>query len=402
MQNAIAPVAPTTPTPPVESKPSPRAPASHAFATLLKQSQNAPPAPAKAAPVAPAKADGGVDGNVTSTTTRAATKAVLTADARRAEDARSDAGRVEARSTDRHTDDSDAATPREGKDNASSTGDGTTTGTGVPPTHGLVAQHRLAAAPPESASADKAGRATVASAMNVAERADSDAATTSATSFGGGLAPHGPAVDAREDDPPSRAHPGTGTADKIAFASAETPPGRTTPFAPSALRTEAATRAAPAPASEATRAGPTASVDATVTTPVASPDFTQAFAVQVSVLVQDGVQRAELHLNPVEMGPVSVHIVVDGTQARIDFGADALATRQAIEAGLPELASALRDAGMTLQGGGVSQHARDPNAESRSGDAPAGRLMPGRDDELRAAPALRRHTVAAGGVDLYA
>ena len=53
------------------------------------------------------------------------------------------------------------------------------------------------------------------------------------------------------------------------------------------------------------------------------------------------------------MGPVSVQIVMDGTQARIDFGADLAATRHTIEAGLPELASALRDAGFTLVGGGV-------------------------------------------------
>ena len=137
-------------------------------------------------------------------------------------------------------------------------------------------------------------------------------------------------------------------------------------------------------------------------TPLASPDFAQAFAVQVSVLVQDGVQRAELHLNPAEMGPVSVQIVVDGSAGRIDFGADALATRQAIEAGLPELASALRDAGMTLQGGGVSQHARDPNPDPKSGAASASSRGPWRNDDLRLAPVVRQHIVAAGGVDLYA
>ena len=69
------------------------------------------------------------------------------------------------------------------------------------------------------------------------------------------------------------------------------------------------------------------------------------------------MQQAELHLNPAEMGPVSIHISLDGTAARVDFGADVAATREAIERGLPELASALRDAGFTLAGGGVSQHA---------------------------------------------
>ena len=109
----------------------------------------------------------------------------------------------------------------------------------------------------------------------------------------------------------------------------------------------------------------TARQDATafgLATPVDAPDFAAALGVQVSVLVHDGVQQAELHLNPAETGPVSIHISLDGTAARVDFGADVAATRAAIERGLPELASALRDAGFTLAGGGVSQH-----AGSRSG-----------------------------------
>jgi flagellar hook-length control protein FliK len=119
------------------------------------------------------------------------------------------------------------------------------------------------------------------------------------------------------------------------------------------------------------------------------------------------VQQAELHLNPADMGPVSVQIVMDGTQARIDFGADMAATRQAIEAGLPELASALRDAGFTLAGGGVSQHSsgrgdaggsgpRDGGSESRG----SSRRVP--DDTVARVGTAARRIVTAGGLDLYA
>ena len=144
-----------------------------------------------------------------------------------------------------------------------------------------------------------------------------------------------------------------------------------------------------------------APVDVRLATPVASPDFAPALGAQISVLASNGVQRAELHLNPAEMGPVSVQIVVDGGQARVEFGADFAATRQAIENGLPELASALRDAGLTLTGGGVSQHARgrgDRGAESGSN--------PGRNARTGAEPepvaSVRPRSVALGGVDLYA
>ena len=115
---------------------------------------------------------------------------------------------------------------------------------------------------------------------------------------------------------------------------------------------------------------------------------------------------AELHLNPADMGPVSVQIVMDGTQARVDFGADVAATRQAIEAGLPELASALADAGFTLAGGGVSQHAggrgSGSNADSRSPEGRRTRALAADDDTQQRITAAARRVVARGGIDLFA
>ncbi|MFL6664224.1 MAG: flagellar hook-length control protein FliK, partial [Rhizobacter sp.] len=140
-----------------------------------------------------------------------------------------------------------------------------------------------------------------------------------------------------------------------------------------------------------------------VPTPLAAPEFAQGFGVEVSLLARDGVQQAELHLNPAEMGPVSVHIVLDGSQARVDFGADVAATRRVIEAGLPELAGALRDAGLTLAGGGVSEHSRGRQEaqHQRPGPAAIGNGSD-RSGEDRVVEPVRRRVVAAGGVDLYA
>jgi flagellar hook-length control protein FliK len=145
----------------------------------------------------------------------------------------------------------------------------------------------------------------------------------------------------------------------------------------------------------------------TFATPIDAPDFAATLGVQVSVLAQDGVQHAELHLNPAEMGPVSIHIALEGSAARVDFGADVAATREAIERGLPELASALRDAGFTLAGGGVSSHAGPrSNGGDEAADAPGSRARIGSPSgAAAAAPAAIsravRH-VAAGGIDLYA
>jgi flagellar hook-length control protein FliK len=94
-----------------------------------------------------------------------------------------------------------------------------------------------------------------------------------------------------------------------------------------------------------------------------SPGFAPALATQVRWWAHDGVQQAQLTLNPPEMGPVAVKIVVlDGREARIDFSADLAATRVAIEAALPVLAAALDESGLRLSGGGVHDGAAQRQA----------------------------------------
>jgi flagellar hook-length control protein FliK len=147
---------------------------------------------------------------------------------------------------------------------------------------------------------------------------------------------------------------------------------------------------------------PGAGAAPTLPTPVHSPEFATAFGMQVSVLAKNGVQQAELHLNPAEMGPVSIQITLDGTQARVDFGADMAATRHAIEAGLPELASALRDAGFTLAGGGVAQHSASNGGDADANRGPASSASAQPVPSADAATQRLTRRVAAGGVDTYA
>jgi flagellar hook-length control protein FliK len=166
--------------------------------------------------------------------------------------------------------------------------------------------------------------------------------------------------------------------------------------------------ASSAPAAGSVSQDAASTSNAHVRAAVGSPEFPQELGVQLSVLARDGIQKAELHLNPAEMGPVSVQIVMDGTQARVDFGADVAATRHAIEAGLPELASALRDAGFTLAGGGVSQHAGGrqgsdgSDGERARRDGGATRSGVGTVDGGDSTSRVVRTRVSAGGVDLYA
>jgi flagellar hook-length control protein FliK len=104
-----------------------------------------------------------------------------------------------------------------------------------------------------------------------------------------------------------------------------------------------------------------------------SPAFAPALGAQVRMLLRDGIGEAQLELNPVEMGPVSVHIALDGQQARVEFGADLAATRAALQDSLPALAAALQDSGITLTGGGVSER----QAGGGSGGSSGGHGAPG-------------------------
>lgn len=158
-----------------------------------------------------------------------------------------------------------------------------------------------------------------------------------------------------------------------------------------------------APTHGASRSGDVAApVAVQVPTPATSPEFTKELGLQVSVLAKDGIQQAELHLNPAEMGPISIQIAIDGSQAQVNFGADSAATRQIIESGLPELAASLREAGFTLSGGGVHSQARgrEQGEGGRDGDGSGPRAIGGVETDVTPRRVVSR--VSAGGVDLYA
>ena len=172
--------------------------------------------------------------------------------------------------------------------------------------------------------------------------------------------------------------------------------------APAAAQTAAALPVASPPAllggSDPMRA-PTLPLDVALPVPVGSAHFREALNVQVSVLARDGVHHAELHLNPADMGPLSVQITLDGQQAQVHFGSDSALTRQIVETGLPSLAAALRDAGLTLSGGGVSQHAHGQRQVARQSPSRPEDGPPASEPELHSVRTLRLPT---GRLDTYA
>ena len=106
--------------------------------------------------------------------------------------------------------------------------------------------------------------------------------------------------------------------------------------------------------------------------PFGSPAWEDAFSSRVVWMARGGVQSAEIRLNPQELGPIEVKMVVTndpGAQATasIQFSATQAATREAIESALPRLREMLLDSGIAL--GNTTVDARTAGNTHGSGDS---------------------------------
>jgi flagellar hook-length control protein FliK len=135
-------------------------------------------------------------------------------------------------------------------------------------------------------------------------------------------------------------------------------------------------------------------------------EFAPALGAQLNVFLREGVQHARLHLNPAELGPLTVQIQLDGAAAQVRLAAEHPLTRQALEQAMPTLASTLRDSGLTLTGGGVFEQPANPQPQPDGRSSPGTRTtLPreGPDAAVHADGAPLRATVARRGVvDLVA
>jgi flagellar hook-length control protein FliK len=216
---------------------------------------------------------------------------------------------------------------------------------------------------PVAAAADKAvgadGKATKSAAPSLAREAAAAALEASRATLSG-PSPSGVAGSA--------ATSGTAAASEaLQAAKASAPRPGTGENGPSqVVLNHLATGAASASATVAASASPQATAaaavaDAFIAQDVRRPEFVPVFSARIATLVQEGIEQARVHLNPVDMGPVSLQLSLDGLQVRVDMTAEVAATRQVLEQALPSLAGALREAGFTLSGGGVAPPAEAAN-----------------------------------------
>ncbi|MEP5053070.1 MAG: flagellar hook-length control protein FliK [Alloalcanivorax venustensis] len=146
----------------------------------------------------------------------------------------------------------------------------------------------------------------------------------------------------------------------------------------------------------------------TLQAPVASAPWQQQLGQQMVGLAQRGDQHMELHLNPRELGPLSVSLKLDDQGAQAHFFSSHSTVRGAVEQAIPQLREALAEQGIALGEAMVGEH--------RQGFAGNGDGQPGQrgaapaSDGLAGEPAASEESVPVsriiggdnGGVDLYA
>jgi len=146
----------------------------------------------------------------------------------------------------------------------------------------------------------------------------------------------------------------------------------------------------------------------TLQAPVASTPWQQQLGQQLVGLAQRGDQHMELHLNPRELGPLSVSLKLDDQGAQAHFFSHHATVRGAVEQAIPQLREALAEQGIALGEAMVGEHRQgfagngDGQPGGRDGAAGgglAGEPVGGVEESV---PVSRIIGGDTGGVDLYA
>ena len=136
-------------------------------------------------------------------------------------------------------------------------------------------------------------------------------------------------------------------------------------------------------------------------TPLGSPGWTQEVGGRLQVLVERGNPRAEIRLNPPELGSIEVRVQSDNERTSVTFFAQNATTREALESALPRLREMFGDSGLQLADANVSQQQNmgsDGRSEGESGGGYMGDADTLADQEVVAQSVTQ---TANGLVDTY-
>ncbi|MDX8379447.1 MAG: flagellar hook-length control protein FliK [Gallionella sp.] len=107
---------------------------------------------------------------------------------------------------------------------------------------------------------------------------------------------------------------------------------------------------------------PSSTPTGTLATPLNHSAWPTEFSQKINWMTNKQIQIAELHINPPDLGPMSVVLTIKDNQATALFTSQHSAVRDAIQNALPQLRDSMADNGIMLGNATVSDHpARDNN-----------------------------------------
>ncbi len=115
--------------------------------------------------------------------------------------------------------------------------------------------------------------------------------------------------------------------------------------------------------------------------------FASALGQRLMSLVQQGAQDARLHVHPEHLGPIHVHLRLDGNAADVTFSSPHAPVRDALQQSLPRLRDLLGDVGLNLQNAAVHDQ-QAQTSQQHQGGRPGIRPLSAVDEVLEEDPAV--------------
>jgi len=111
---------------------------------------------------------------------------------------------------------------------------------------------------------------------------------------------------------------------------------------------------------------PANNLTSTIGVYLASPDWSNQMTQKVSMMLQGGIQKAEIKLNPAHLGPMEIKLSMSDDRASISFMAQHAPVRDAIEQAMPRLREMLEEQGLGLADVDVSAHSEGQAEQQHS------------------------------------
>jgi len=99
-------------------------------------------------------------------------------------------------------------------------------------------------------------------------------------------------------------------------------------------------------------------------------------------MAKEGIQNAQLKLNPAQLGPVEVRVALNNDQANVSFVAQNAATRDALEQALPRLRESFQANGMALANADVSDQSSSQQFDQHHGQQQGDIIFSQNDEEV--------------------